>query len=128
MATLTNTKIKDTYPALLKATDNGELSATEKVITDGVGNASVLKLGTGSASFTGDVDVNSNSLQLTGTTNPTLLVTDTTNSVSVGLQALDASTKIDSTHTFNIEIGNDIIQSVTSSGVTVKPLPSINVM
>ena len=53
MATLTNTKIKDTYPALLKATDNGELSATEKVITDGVGNNSTLSLGTNSATVAG---------------------------------------------------------------------------
>ena len=53
MATLTNTKIKDTYPALLKATDNGELSATEKVITDGVGNNSTLSLGTDSATVAG---------------------------------------------------------------------------
>lgn len=68
---------------------------------------------------TGSVDINSNSLQLTGATNPQVLVTDTTNSVSVGLQALDASTKIDSTHSFKIEIGNDIIQSVTSSGVEI---------
>ena len=69
--------------------------------------------------ITGTVDINSNSLQLTGATNPQVLVTDTTNSVSVGLQALDASTKIDSTHSFKIEIGNDIIQSVTSSGVEI---------
>ena len=119
MATLTNTKIKDTYDGLLKTTDNDVIGASEKVITDGLGNASVLSIGTGSASFSGDVDVNSNSLQLTGATNPQILVTDTTNSVSVGLQALDASTKIDSTHSFKIEIGNDIIQSVTSSGVEI---------
>jgi len=119
MATLTNTKIKDTYDGLLKTTDNDVIGASEKVITDGLGNASVLSIGTGSASFSGDVDVNSNSLQLTGDTNPTILVTDTTNSVSVGLRALDASTKIDSTHRFNIEIGNDIIHSVTSSGVEI---------
>jgi hypothetical protein len=119
MATLTNTKIKDTYDGLLKTTDNDVIGASEKVITDGLGNASVLSIGTGSASFSGDVDVNSNSLQLTGDTNPKVLVTDTTNSVSVGLQALDASTKIDSSHSFKIEIVNDIIQSVTSSGVEI---------
>ena len=62
MATLTNTKIKDTYDGLLKTTDNDVIGASEKVITDGLGNASVLSIGTGSASFSGDVDVNSNSL------------------------------------------------------------------
>ena len=58
MATLTNTKIKDTYDGLLKTTDNDVIGASEKVITDGLGNASVLSIGTASASFSSDIEVN----------------------------------------------------------------------
>lgn len=58
MATLTNTKIKDTYDGLLKTTDNDVIGASEKVITDGLGNASVLSIGTASASFSSDIEIN----------------------------------------------------------------------
>ena len=38
MATLFNTKISDTYPGLIKTTDNAAISATLKQLTDGSGN------------------------------------------------------------------------------------------
>ena len=57
MATLTGNQIKNSYDGLIKTNDNGVLGATEKLITDGLGNASTLSLGTGSASFTGDLDL-----------------------------------------------------------------------
>jgi hypothetical protein len=47
MATLTNTKIKDTYKSLLKVSDNGNLEAGLQEITDGEGNASGVQLNTG---------------------------------------------------------------------------------
>jgi hypothetical protein len=46
MATLFNTKIKDTYQSLLKLEDNTILTTTSKNITDGLGNASPLYLST----------------------------------------------------------------------------------
>jgi hypothetical protein len=46
MATLTNTKIKDTYDGLLKTSDNGSASATYKEITDGLGNGVGVFIGT----------------------------------------------------------------------------------
>lgn len=46
MATLTNTKIKDTYDGLLKTTDNEALDASGvTLIEDGLGNASALSVG-----------------------------------------------------------------------------------
>ena len=42
MATLLNTRISDTYPGLIKTTDNAALTATLKQLTDGVGGASGL--------------------------------------------------------------------------------------
>lgn len=47
MATLTNTKIKDTYKSLLKVSDNGNLEAGLQEITDGEGNLSGVQLNTG---------------------------------------------------------------------------------
>jgi hypothetical protein len=46
MATLFNTKIKDTYQSLLKLEDNTILTTTSKNITDGLGNASPLYMST----------------------------------------------------------------------------------
>lgn len=40
MATLTNTKIKDTYDGLLKLGDNLPLTPSRKAVTDGLGNTS----------------------------------------------------------------------------------------
>ena len=57
MATLNGTQINNTYPGLIKTTDNAVIGAVEKEITDGEGNASTLKLGTTSASFTGTLDL-----------------------------------------------------------------------
>ncbi len=57
MATLFNTKISDTYEGLIKTSDNAAIGAVEKNLTDGVGNASTLSIGTGSASFTGTLDL-----------------------------------------------------------------------
>lgn len=57
MSTLTGTQIKDTYPGLLKSSDNAVLGAVEKEITDGEGTVSTLKLGTTSASFVGTLDL-----------------------------------------------------------------------
>ncbi len=60
MASLTGNKIKDTYEGLLKTSDNANLGATSKVITDGEGNESGLSLDTN-----GNVDV-SNDLSVGG--------------------------------------------------------------
>lgn len=56
MSTLTGTKIKDTYPGLLKTVDNEVVGATEKQITDGEGNAIPISMGTSGVSFTGAAD------------------------------------------------------------------------
>jgi hypothetical protein len=57
MASLTGTKIKDTYDALLKVSDNGALDGTLQTITDGLGNNSSLSLSTAGASVGGTLAV-----------------------------------------------------------------------
>ena len=57
MATLNGKQINNTYSGLLKTNDEAALGATEKAIQDGEGNNSTLSMGTGSASFTGTLDL-----------------------------------------------------------------------
>jgi hypothetical protein len=57
MASLTGTKIKNTYDGLLKTTDNEPLDGTLRTITDGLGNNSSLSLSTGAASVGGTLSV-----------------------------------------------------------------------
>ena len=54
---LTGNSISTSYQGLLKSSDNTALGATEKIMVDGLGNASTLSLGTSSASFTGTLDL-----------------------------------------------------------------------
>ena len=44
MASLTGTKIQDTYDGLLKVSDNVGINSTKKIITDGLGNNSSVKI------------------------------------------------------------------------------------
>jgi len=60
--TLTGTTPQDTYDSLIKVTDNGPLSGSLKVLTDGLGNNSALSLSTGAATITGTLTVSSNLL------------------------------------------------------------------
>ena len=80
MASLTGTKIKDTYDALLKVSDNGALDGTLQTITDGLGNNSSLSLSTAGASVTGTLNVSGNATFDT----TTLFVDASNNRVAVG--------------------------------------------
>ena len=55
--TLTNQQINQTYQGLIKLGQSVAISATEDVLSDGLGNDSTLSLGTTSASFTGTLDL-----------------------------------------------------------------------
>ena len=106
MATLTNTKIKDTYVGLLKTTDNEAIDAAGvTLLEDGAGNASALSVGrasngvtiTGTATatafagpLTGNVIGN-----VTGNLTGTVLTAAQTNITSVGtLTSLSSSGNI----------------------------------
>jgi hypothetical protein len=54
---LTGLEIKDTYDSLIKVTDNGPLTGSLKVLTDGLGNDSTLSLSTTAASIAGTLAV-----------------------------------------------------------------------
>jgi len=55
--TLTGTTPQDTYDSLIKVTDNGPLSGSLKVLSDGLGNDSTLSLSTAAASIAGTLAV-----------------------------------------------------------------------
>jgi hypothetical protein len=59
MATLTGQTIAATYDALLKVTDNGPITSSLKLITDGLGNNTALSLSSSAASITGTLSVTS---------------------------------------------------------------------
>lgn len=57
MATLFNTRIKDTYEGLLKFADNNAITIGYKKVTDGEGTDSSLSLAIGKAAFDGILDL-----------------------------------------------------------------------
>ena len=77
---LTGLEIKDTYTGLIKTTDNGALTGSLKVLTDGLGNNSTLSLSTAAASIAGTLSVSGNA---TFDTN-TLFVDAAANEVGIG--------------------------------------------
>jgi hypothetical protein len=103
MATLTNTKIKDTYDGLLKTTDNEALDVSGvTLIEDGLGNASALSVGRSGngVTITGNLAVDTNTLYVDaasdgvgfGTTNLTVGIGNTDTGASVrSVGAIQAS-------------------------------------
>lgn len=87
MATLTGKQIENTYPGLLKTSNESALDVTtEKTIEDGLGNASTLTMSQTSASFSGTLDLSAatvNGLPAAGGFAPT--------TVSGATQSLDLS-------------------------------------
>ena len=72
MATLTNTKIKDTYVGLLKTTDNQAIDAAGvTLVEDGSGNASALSVGRSGngVTITGNLAVDTNTLYVDAANN-----------------------------------------------------------
>jgi len=78
--TLTGTTPQDTYDSLIKVTDNGPLSGSLKVLTDGLGNNSTLSLSTAAASIAGTLAVTGNATFDT----TTLFVDAAANEVGIG--------------------------------------------
>ena len=91
--TLLNTQINNTYPGLLKTSDNAILGATEKVVGDGLGNDSTLSLGTASASFTGTLDLSA--ATVTGDNNTTYDLTSAQNVNDVDLTLTGSDAVVD---------------------------------
>ena len=103
MATLFNTKIKDTYQSLLKLEDNTILTTTSKNITDGLGNASPLYLSTtqvriGSNSASAMYWDNTNSRLGIGTSSPASIL----HTKGVGTTNATVNLRLDNSSNFPI--------------------------
>ena len=111
MATLTNTKIKDTYVGLLKTTDNQAIDASGvTLVEDGAGNASALSVGRSGngVSISGNLAVDTN----------TLYVESTNNRVGIGTSSLGAKLDIsNSTSDPTLRLKNTNNTSYTTSQV-----------
>jgi hypothetical protein len=107
MATLTNTKIKDTYDGLLKTTNAEAIGASGvTLIEDGLGNASALSVGR-----------SGNGVTITGSLNATLATAAQTNITSVGtLSSLAVSGNLTvDTNTLFVDAANNWVGIGTSS-------------
>ena len=111
MASLINTKIKDTYEGLIKTLDNLALSGTAKAITDGAGNPTNITMSTTSTNFpSGTVD-------FTGATVSGLPDLDTTYTIGSVQDGLNADIKLTD------QLGNDSkVTLVAGTNITLSNL------
>jgi hypothetical protein len=93
MASLTNTKIKDTYTGLVKTTGNTTLPTSGKtLLTDGGGNSSAMSLGRANNGVGVTGTLTASSLEVDG---DTLHVDSTNNRVGIGTDTPDVTLEID---------------------------------
>jgi len=129
MASYTGNKIKDTYQSIVKAIDNDEIGATDKQLTDGVGNELGLYVNTdGDFRIEGDLRVDGaikDSLNSPGTNGQllksTLTGTDWVDVSDLAVQTLTGGTGIDAdasqgdvTISLNTEDFQDLIGAMVS--------------
>jgi hypothetical protein len=130
MASLTNTKISDTYPLLLKIETNG-VDGTLRSIEDGDGTTSALQISTGAINVSGTITASGNvdfngDLDVDGTTN--LDDTDIDGTLTVdGSRSGDFLTKLTSTNQYGLYIkttgttsSHDLLRLDDNSGTVFK--------
>ena len=106
MATLTGNAINTSYEGLLKTLDNAAINGTNRVISDGVGNALPLEASTTTIKFTGNADFTS--ATVTGLATGGGLVSGTgTNSLQSGIAGATGN----ASSTNSIAIGVDASMS-----------------
>lgn len=117
MSNLTGTKIKDTYPGLIKTFDSGPLGATASPLTDGLGNELPLQLSTTNVNFIGNVD-------FTGATVSGLPVSESgliAGSAANSMQSAPALTLNPATASAisSIALGNGARATTTQNGIAI---------
>ena len=114
MSTLTNTQIRNTYDALLKLADNGNLTTVLKEITDGLGNVTPLSIS--QIAIKSSVDIEASGFKTpTGTSSQFLKADGSIDStIYTGDQDLSGYAL-----TSSIPSGNQIIDWTVDNGATV---------
>tara|TARA_S200002703_G_scaffold89256_1_gene77046 strand:+ start:1224 stop:2075 length:852 start_codon:yes stop_codon:yes gene_type:complete len=144
MATLAGKKVKDTYAGMLKTSDESALTASLKVVQDGLGNASALSLSTAEAKVealkintvssdtstkvlvwddsTKDVGYKTFStfdsvdVSVAGTSSPNFTITDNnSNSTTITFSGGNGIDMSRQTNTFTISLGDRPTKSVSSA-------------
>jgi len=129
MASYTGNKIKDTYQSIVKAIDNDEIGATDKQLTDGVGNELGLHVNTsGDLRVEGDLRVDGaikDSLNSPGANGQilksTLTGTDWVDVADLAVETLTGGTGIDadaSQGDVTISINNEDVQDLVGAMVS----------
>ena len=112
--TLTGTQIQNTYDGLIKTTDNTAISATTKLISDGLGNDTCIKVGTAGTDFLGNVDFSA--ATVTGLPGGAAGLVNGTGADSLKNADSLVTTPADSNFACDIALGNG---ALTNVGATV---------
>jgi len=118
MASLTGQSISTSYQGLIKTTDNAAIGATEKRITDGVGNNTTITVGTGGVSFdSGTVDFTGSTVTGLPTSGVTSIIAGTGISIDQATGDVTVSSSVtDTTYTLDTaQSGSDATITLTGS-------------
>lgn len=129
MASLINTKIKDTYEGLIKTLDNLALTGTAKGITDGGGNPTNITMSTTSTNFpSGTVDFTG--ATVTGDNNTTYVLNSVQDGSNADIKLTDADgndskvTLVAGTNITLSNLGNDLTINAAADTNTTYSLGS----
>ena len=116
MGALTTSKIKDTYPGLIKTTDNAAINATPKSLEDGLGNTLPVQVGTGGMIYSGTQD-------FSGATVTGIPDEDTTYTLSAAQSGSDVNVNLtgsDSTvDTVKLVAGSNVTLTQSGDNITI---------
>ena len=124
MATLTGQQIDSSYQGLLKTLDNAAINGTNRVISDGVGNALPLEASTTTIKFTGNADFTA--ATVTGDNNTTYTIGSVQDGANADIKLTDnlgnesKATLVAGTNITLSNSGNDLTISAAggSAGMT----------
>jgi hypothetical protein len=116
MATLTGQTIASTYDALLKVTDNGPITSSLKLITDGLGNNTALSLSNAGGLITGTFSVSStiSASNLSGTNTGDETLASIKTKLGAASASQDGYLTLTDWSTFNNKVSTTITISTTA--------------
>ena len=123
MASLTNTKIKDTYPGLIKIEDNGAVQPTAlKTLTDGTGGTLPIQVSQVETKFTSGSLVDFTGATVTGDNDTTYVLNSTQDGSNADIKLTDPLgndskvTLVAGTNITLTNLGNDLTISAAGGG------------
>ena len=114
MATLTGQQIDSSYQGILKTLDNAAINGTNRVISDGVGNALPLEASTTTIKFTGNADFTA--ATVTGDNNTTYDLASAQDGANVDITLTGSDATVD---TVQLTAGTNITLTETAGSITI---------